>query len=220
MTKHTNILWMRWTMANAFAELVGLGATFATIGVLISKIDTQQMAGIFLSFTIAIVSGAIEATVVGLAQWWAMHPWFPMVEGLAWWRGTLIGALLSYAMGYLPSTLMSMNEVAAQTPQVEPPAWITLLLAGGLGLVAGAVLSFAQWLVLRNKVNRAWIWIPANMLAWACGMPIIFWGMDIAFRMTEVWQSVCIVGCALLGAGAVVGAIHGRFLVHLIGDKQ
>jgi hypothetical protein len=210
-----NILWLRWTTANAFSELVGLGGTFAMMGLLFSRIETQRTTGILLSFAIAVLSGAIEATIVGLAQWWAMHPWFPQIGRFAWWRGTLIGALLGYVLGYLPSTLMSMSEAAAGSPQAEPPQWATLLLAAGLGAVAGAVLSFAQWLVLRRVVTRAGLWIPANMLAWAFGMPVIFWGIDLAFKMNQAWQSVLVVGGALLVAGMLVGAIHGRFLVAL-----
>ena len=171
-------------------ELVGLGATFATIGLLSSKIDTQHMTGILLSFAIMISSGAIEATIIGLAQWWAKSPRFPMIARFAWWQATLIGALLGYVLGYLPCTLMSMGEMTTQTPQAEPPGWVTLLPAAGLGAVAGVVLSFAQWLVLRGKVKRARLWIPANLLAWAFGLPVIFWGMDIAFKKTKIWQSV------------------------------
>lgn len=72
-------------------------------------------------------------------------------------------------------------------------------------------------------VRRAGLGVPANMLAWAVGMPIIFWGMDVAFRMPELWQSVLVVGGALLAAGAVVGTVHGRFLValsYLRGEKR
>jgi hypothetical protein len=214
MSSDKNTLWLRWVAANALSELVGLGATFLTIGLLLSRIE-QNVTGILLSFIITILCGAIEATIVGLAQWWTMHPWFPMIERLAWWRATLIGALIGYALGYLPSTLMSMSEVSTQAPAAEPPQWLTLLLAAGLGAVAGAVLSFAQWLVLRHKVERAGLWIPANMLAWTFGMPTIFWGMDLAFKMAAVWQSVLVIAGALFAAGAIVGAIHGRFLVAL-----
>jgi hypothetical protein len=217
MTNNKTVLWYRWTGANALAELLGLGATFATIGLLVSRIDTQKITGILLAFLLTVASGAIEATLVGLAQWWAMQPAFPMIRRVAWWRATLIGALLGYALGYLPSTLMSMGEAIAQTSQAEPPQWVTLLLAAGLGAAAGAVLSFAQWLVLRGKVRRAGLWIPANMLAWACGMPVIFWGMDIAFKQSGLWQSVLVIGAAILVAGLVVGAIHGRFLVVMAG---
>jgi len=220
MNKKKNALWFRWTAANALAEMAGLGATFATIGLLVSRINTQQMTGILLAFLLTVLSGAIEATLVGFAQWWAMHPWFQTIGRFAWWRATFIGALLGYVLGYLPSTLMGMSEAATQTVQVEPPEWMTLLLAAGLGIAAGAVLSFAQWLVLRKKVKKAGLWIPANMLAWAVGMPIIFLGMDIAFKMSEAWQLVLVILGTLLAAGLFVGAIHGRFLVVLAGKRR
>ena len=209
-------LWLRWTLANGLAELLGLGSTFAVIGLLVAKIDTQKITGILLAFALTVLSGAIEATIVGLAQCWAMRPWFPMIRRSDWWRATLIGALLGYVLGYLPSTLMSMGEAAGQAPQAEPAQWLTLLLAAGLGAAAVAVLSFAQWLVLRRKVSRAGTWIPANMLAWACGMPIIFAGMDLAFGVGARYISpLPVVGAALLAAGLVVGAIHGAFLIRM-----
>ncbi len=213
----TNRLWQRWTLANALSELFGLGLTFLITGLAFSRLDGQQtVAGILLTFAFAVASGAVEATVVGLAQWWAMHPWFPMVSRFAWWRGTLVGALVAYVLGYLPSTLMDMGAAASQpAPVAEPPQWVILLLAAGLGAVGGAVLSFAQWLVLRGKVARAGLWIPANMLAWTIGMPVIFWGIDKAFQQAAVWQSVLVVAAALLASGTLVGAIHGWFLVRL-----
>ena len=220
MEEYKKDFWLRWTITNGLAELVGLGVTFATIGLLVSKINAHQITGILLAFAITVACGAIEATIVGLAQWWAMHPCFPTIERPAWWRATLIGALLGYVLGYLPSTLMSLGEAATQTTQAEPPEWATLLLAAGLGAAAGAVLSFAQWLVLRGKVRRAGVWIPANMLAWACGMPVIFLGMDLAFKMRPVWQSMAVIAGAILAAGLVVGAIHGRFLSGMIGEDQ
>jgi hypothetical protein len=209
-------LWTRWTIANAVDEMIGLGATFAVIGWAATGLNTfPPMTTALLSFVVAVLSGSLEATLVGSAQWWAMHPSFPMIGRFAWWRGTLIGALLGYVLGYLPSTLMSMGEAAGQAPVTEPPQWIVLLLAAGLGAVGGAVLSFAQWLVLRGRVKRAGLWIPANMLAWAAGMPVIFQAVDWAFRMPVFWQSVLVIAGMLFVAGAAVGAIHGSFLVRM-----
>jgi magnesium-transporting ATPase (P-type) len=212
-----NQLWSRWTLANAFSELFGLGLTFLITGLVFSRLDgLGTMTSILLSFVFAVASGAVEATIVGLAQWWAMHPWFPSIERFVWWRGTFIGALIAYVLGYLPSTLMSMGEASASSaPIAEPPQWIVLLFAAGMGAVGGVVLSFAQWLVMRGKVKRAGLWIPANMLAWAFGMPIIFWGIDMAFKMPAIWQSVLLMAGTLFVAGAVVGGIHGLFLVRL-----
>jgi len=214
---YKNKLFQRWTLANALAELFGLGLTFVITGLVFSKLDSQQtIVSIILSFVFAVLSGTVEATVVGLAQWWAMRPWFPTISRLAWWRGTLIGALVAYVLGYLPSTVMSMGEATSQSAPVEEPAqWIILLLAAGMGAVGGAVLSFAQWLELRRNVDGAGIWMPANMLAWAFGMPVIFWGIDLAFKMAAIWQSVLVMAGSLFVAGAVVGAVHGAFLVRL-----
>lgn len=215
------MLWPRWVLANALSELLGLGLTFAAIGLSTSGLEGQPgIGGVLVSFAVAVASGAIEATLVGLAQWWAMHPWFPAVTRLQWWRATLIGALVAYGLGYLPSTVMSLAEQAAEAPPVEPPQAIVLLLAAGLGAIAGAVLSFAQWMALRHSVRGAGLWIPANMLAWAVGMPIIFWAMDAVFQKPSLLQGIPLLAGALLLTGAVVGAIHGAFLVRRAGRRE
>jgi hypothetical protein len=215
MTK--NQLWTRWTLANALSEMIGLGLTFAITGLFMSRVgEGNTITGILFSFAVAVGSGAIEATFVGLAQWWAMRPWFSAIGKFEWWRGTFIGAMVAYVLGYLPSTIMSMGEtIASSAPVAEPAQWIVLLLAAGMGAVSGAVLSFAQWLVLRGKVQRAGLWIPANMLAWTFGMPVIFWGIDMAFKMSALWQSVLLMAGTLFVAGAIVGGIHGLFLTKL-----
>jgi len=212
-----NKLFQRWTLANALSELFGLGLTFVITGLVFSQLDNQgTVTSVLLTFVFAVLSGGVEATVVGLAQWWAMRPWFTNISRFAWWRGTLIGALIAYVLGYLPSTLMSMGQATSQSaPMEEPAQWVILLLAAGMGAVGGVVLSFAQWLELRRAVKGAGIWIPANMLAWAFGMPVIFWGVDMAFKMAAIWQSVLVMAGSLFIAGAVVGAIHGAFLVRL-----
>jgi hypothetical protein len=213
----TKKLYYRWIFANAFGELFGLGLTFALGGLLISRMGEEETVRvILLTFAAAVASGVIEAAVVGLAQWWAMHPWFPALSRRLWFLATLAGALAAYVLGYLPSTLMSLGEQAADAPPMaEPPQWVVLLLAAGMGAAAGAVLSFAQWLALRRHVQGAGVWIPANMLAWALGMPVIFFGIDLAMRGQPLWQSLLVMALTLLAAGGLVGAVHGAFLVRL-----
>ncbi len=210
-------LWLRWLGANALGELAGLGLTLAVIAWVFSVTDDQVgTVAVLASFLVAVASGAIEATSVGLAQWWAMHPWLPSITRRTWWMATLIGALVAYVLGYLPATLMSLSQRTSQSQVAEPAQGIVLLLACGLGAVAGAVLSFAQWMALRKKVPRAGWWIPANMLAWLVGMPIIFWGIDVAQRVQSAGQTVLLLAVSLLLAGAVVGSIHGLVLIRLI----
>lgn len=219
-SKSLSILWLRWIAANALGELFGLGMTFAFGAVIISRLGDQHSVLIILaSFIAAVASGVFEATLVGIAQWWAMHPWFSAIGRRAWWQATMVGAMLAYVMGYLPSTLMSLGENASssQTPMAEPEQWLVLLLAAGLGALGGVVLSFAQWLVLRGKVRGASIWIPANMLAWLFGMPLIFWGIDRAQKFTGLVWMILFMAVILFLTGLVVGAIHGAFLVRLAG---
>ncbi len=214
-------LWLRWVGANAVAELIGLGSTFALLAFGLSRLgDGSGAAGVILSFLLAIATGAVEATVVGLAQSWAMSPWFPAITRRAWWLATLIGALVAYALGYLPSTLMGLSEPAAAAPTAEPPQWVVLVLAAAMGAVAGAVLSFAQYLALRRHIGGAGSWIPANMLAWMVGMPVIFWGVDLAQQTESPVQAVLLMAGVLLLTGAVVGAIHGAFLVRLAPSRR
>ncbi len=210
------LLWLRWVAANALGEMVGLGATTAVIAVAFSGLEEKAGVGsVLLLFLLAVASGAIEATVVGMAQWWAMRPWLPAITRRAWWLATLVGALVAYVLGYLPSTLMSLGSDASQSQVTEPPQWVVLLLAVGMGAVAGAVLSFAQWRALRTKVPRAGWWVPANMLAWSAGMPIIFWGIDASQKGQPLAQMILLLASCLLLSGAVVGGIHGVVLVRL-----
>jgi uncharacterized membrane protein len=217
-SKSLTTLWLRWVAANGVGEMLGLGLTFVVGVVVISRLGNQQsVTVILLSFLVAVVSGTIEATLIGLAQWWAMYPWFFMISRKQWWLATLVGALVAYVLGYLPSTLMSLAEQASQTQSatVEPEQWMVMLLAAALGAVGGAVLSFAQWLVLRRHVGGAAVWIPANMLAWLVGMPLIFWGIDSSQKLDGLPWQILFLGMVLLLAGMVVGAIHGVFLTRL-----
>jgi hypothetical protein len=218
---NTKTLWLRWVAANALGEMVGLGTTFAVIVLISSRLGNQQSAGVVLAlFLVAVASGAIEATLVGLAQWWAMRPWFPSITCYTWWLATLAGALVAYVLGYLPSTLMSLGEQASETPVAEPPQWLVLLLAAGLGAIGGAVLSFAQWLAMRSHVKHAGWWVPANMVAWLAGMPIIFWGIDAAQKDLPPLAVALLLAGILFLTGMVVGTIHGLVLVKLAGPAQ
>jgi hypothetical protein len=60
MNDNRFLLWLRWTLANGLAELLGLGATFAAIGLLVSRIDTQQCRGRYIS-PLPVVGAAILA---------------------------------------------------------------------------------------------------------------------------------------------------------------
>ena len=81
-------------------------------------------------------------------------------------------------------------------------------------------MGFAQWFALRRYVSRAALWMPANALAWAFGIVVIFTGIDPAISGGFDLRSVAILGLTLACAGAVVGAIHGLALVWLLRSRE
>ena len=208
----------RWVLANTAGEVLGLGGT-GVLGWLLVGRDGEPtaVAGALLAFAVAVLSGVVEATVVGLLQHRAVHPWLPALTRRSWWWATLWGALTAYVLGWLPSTVVGLGSVEDGGQRVaEPPQWVVLLAAAGLGVVAGAVLAFAQALVLRHHVVHAWRWVPANMLAWLVGMPLVFLGIDLAMRAGTTGGVVAVLLVTLALTGGVVGVINGSFLVRMV----
>ncbi len=204
-------------LANSVGEVLGLGGTGVLAWFLVGRSgEPGAVAAVLIAFAAAVLSGVVEATVVGLAQHWAVHPWLPALTRRSWWWATLWGALTAYVLGYLPSTVISLVAVDdGGSAPAEPPQVIVLLAASGMGVVAGAVLAWAQVLVLRRHVSHAGRWFPANMLAWGVGMPLVFLGMDLAFRdRGPLWTAVVLV-VTLAVTGAVVGVIGGSFLTRM-----
>ena len=93
------------------------------------------------------------------------------------------------------------------------------LLAIGKGTVAGLVLASVQWLALREWVDRAWLWLPANAAAWMVGMPLIFVGASFLTEGASVMQNAVPVPMAIIASAMIVGAIQGAVLVWLLRSR-
>jgi len=211
-----NKFWLQWIVANSLAELAGLG-TVALAGYgIVLWFGEPTGSGAVLFAMVFVILGAFEGLVVGLAQSRVLKQRVAALRG--WVRATVVGAVVAWVLGMLPSTIMSLAtpaEATQQAPAISDA--MQLLLAAMMGLVAGPVLAFFQWLTLRRYVLQHSIWwLPANAAAWALGMPVIFIGVDFATASSSPIAIVTGVGLSLLIAGAVVGAVHGRVLAWLI----
>jgi hypothetical protein len=214
-------LWLRWVRANALAEWIGLGATLAIDALILSRVAAGGgMLASIVGILLVTATGAIEGVIVGLWQWSVLRSPFPHIAKRAWVSATVLGAVVAWFLGSLPSTLMDMGAQQSGASVEEPPVAVVLLLAAAMGLVLGVVLGYPQWRVLRGNVTKAGLWIPANSVAWALGMPIIFAAMDLAFASPTLLGSLVILAASLLLTGAVVGAVHGAVLVKLAGEQD
>lgn len=151
-------LWLRWVAANAVGELLGLGAV-AGIGFLLFRQVTEpqswQQAALITAAVVGL--GAFEGLVVGVAQASVIRRLLPAVRG--WVVATVIGAMAAWAIGMLPSTIAGLLGSPGAASAPEPPLWLTLLLAAGLGAVAGPVLAALVgavhgWFLLRLAGRR------------------------------------------------------------------
>lgn len=211
------VLWSRWVAANALGEVLGLGVS-ALIGLAFFP-ALGEGAGLLPALAVAAVAiaagTAVEGLTVGTTQWLVLRRPLPGITWATWAGATAAGAGIAWTLGMLPSTLLSLNQEAGQAPAAEPSALVVYALAFGMGLVLGPVLGFAQWLVLRRHVAGAGLWMPANALAWACGMVLIFVGVSAVFDRGGPSGIVFAILCLAM-AGAVVGGIHGLALVRLV----
>jgi hypothetical protein len=207
-------LWGRWVGANTLAETIGLGVT-AGVAVWAAGIGAPGSPVWLAAAALAVIlAGAVEGAAVGYAQWRVLRGPLPGLAARPWVVATVVGALVAWTLGMLPSILMSLQGGAGTEPEISDAA--QLLLAAVMGAVVGPVLGVPQWLVLRRFVPAAGWWVAANACAWAAGMPVIFLaaGSVPADPSTATVVAAVLVACA--AAGAVVGAVHGVWLVILL----
>jgi len=212
-------LWLRWVLANAAGEAIGLGgsALLWAAAVVYLGVDSGPTASVLLA-AVAVLAGAlIEGTVVGTAQWLVLNERLHTLRWKTWGLATGAGAFLAWTLGMVPSTLISLGANSpGQAPPPEPSDAVVYALAFLMGLVLGPILGLAQWFVLRGYVRRAALWMPANALAWAFGMVAIFFGVDLAVGAGFGPATIPLLVATLACAGAIVGAVHGLALVWLL----
>ena len=215
--------WRAWVLANLVAEALGLGATLL-IGMLLFG-GLERRIGIVPVALLGITLGALcEGSIVGSLQWWILRHPIPELRWREWATATAVGAGIAWALGMLPSTVMSFASEQAPVGNGQAFAlaeWTVLLLAAAMGAMLGAVLGTAQWVALRRYAPRAGWWIAANAVAWAVGMTMVFVGTGFIPESGAMTAGVLatLIVCVTL-AGAAVGAIHGLALIWLLRGRD
>lgn len=219
-------LWGRWVIANAVGEGIGLGGSFLVGAGIVSVLGAQlgPWADVGAALLAVALGTFFEGVIVGYAQWRVLRGPLPAVSRASWVWATAIGAGVAWLLGMVPSTVASLviaptgpngGDAPPLTPE-EPALGIVLLAAAALGLVLGPVLASAQFVVLRRHVEHAGWWIPANGVAWALALPLTYLGPSAMIDVGVNALGVGILLACVVGAGAVVGVVHGWVLVRLL----
>ena len=162
-----------------------------------------------------LVAGVVEGSAVGYAQWRMLRGLLPQLSRDAWVAASVAGGTLAWGAGMAIGTTAADQiggTTTAGTAGVEPPLWLMLAGSAVIGIVAGALLSAVQRLVLRRLTSGASWWIPAHSAGWAVGMVVAIAGLDPVFDseslVAQIGGSV-LVGLAM---GACAAAISGLAL--------
>jgi hypothetical protein len=211
-------LWSRWVLANALGETVGLGATaLVGVGLVLSLGEASGLAVLALAAGMVLAGTLIEGVSVGTAQWLVLRRPLPALGWRAWTLATAAGAFVAWTLGMVPSTALSLGAESGGPPAAGPSPAVVYALAALMGLVLGPVLGVPQWFVLRRHLRRAFVWVPANALAWAPAMVVVFVGVEVVVSGGGFGTGAFVAGAlTLAAAGAVVGAIHGLALLWLL----
>jgi hypothetical protein len=103
MKRSKSALWWQWILANSMGELTGLGATFGFgIGLFSWLSDAPGARAALLSAALMTVSGALEGTLVGFAQWLVLRNAIRGISSRCWVLATIIGALITWFFGSIP----------------------------------------------------------------------------------------------------------------------
>lgn len=220
MTASGGRFYVRWVVANAWSEGLGLGGTLLLAYLLAGGLATRlaDRTVVLLGAVLAVLLGTLlEGVLVGWAQGRVLAARTPNIPVRDWTLATAIGAGIAWTLGMLPSTLMALLGTGAPaTPSADPPAGVMLLLAAAMGLLLGPVLALAQWRVLRRAVGRPGRWLLANAAAWSLGMVLVFAGMDQVGWAGNTPGIVLDILLTCTLAGAAVGAVHGRVLQRML----
>jgi hypothetical protein len=140
-------LWPRWVLAHFKGATLGIVAGCVVGG--FAGLISLVLCGYYAILIAPLAGWVAFAATIGWAQQLVLWPYSPMT----WTRYTLGGFVIALPVSFW---------AGAATVQ-SPLDWMRA------GILGGAVLGVAQWAVLRQESTRAWVWVPANMVAWALG---------------------------------------------------
>jgi predicted Ser/Thr protein kinase len=212
------VLWAGWLLATALGWAAGwaVGAPISEliarpIGATGAMLLAETLGGAVAWGTLGLTTGVAQWLVLrrhmSSAGWWVLASviGWALVGAVKWNTGRLTEEVLMGFIGRL--------EVMGLAPLVPLSGMaFGFLLDGAMGFVVG----LAQWLVLRQKAERAGRWVLISAVAWGTGaiaMGLVAWavdrpGQEVMHRLVPVIGGI--VPGALLAIGLVRMIPPGR----------
>ncbi|SUD49423.1 Uncharacterised protein [Nocardia otitidiscaviarum] len=198
--------WRQWFTTVTAGEFLGFVAPAVAGALLLDTAPALVVAGLLLA---AVVEGA----VLGSFQSLVLRKWLRDFATGRWVRATVVGAVVAWTIGTVP--VLYGDRITDWPPAVQAP----VIAVGALVMVFA--IGVAQWFVLRERTERAALWIWANAVGWIAGLAAF------ALITTPLWQpgqpTALIVGIGLLGGlamAAAMAAVTGAFGVRMLDTRN
>jgi hypothetical protein len=191
---------LRWVLVVTLGEAVGFTVP-AAVGVAVTAASSEPV----LSLVAMVLAGSVEGAILGTAQADCLYRWGVLPVRRRWIVATSLGAAVAWSLGMLPSTLSGLHWSAGTA---------VALGLGGLTLLAS--LPLAQYLVLRDHVRRAGLWIPINMAAWLLGIAWTLLPSPWIDQATPTATLIVVYGVAGLCMAATVAVVTGIGMIRLL----
>ena len=174
--------WLAWVLASSVGWIVGMSLAW-----LLSEFVSPLMQGGWMVAFWA-VGGMVVGINFGINQWFLIRPVRHGTLGRRanWW-------VLATVLGWAISLVVVIG--------VEAGAEIGYTL---VGLVIGLAVGIPQSLILSSNVNRGWLWVAAQCVAWMAGFSAV---------------SILDKAVGFAAVGVISGAISGGALIWLIGRQ-
>jgi hypothetical protein len=183
-------------------ECVGFGVP-AAVGALLFALDAPQLAMVGP----LVAAGAVEGAVLGAAQAHVLRDALPTLAPARWIRATAAAAAVAWACGMLPNAI-------ADTAGWGTPAVIAMWIPAGVVILLS--IGGAQALVLRDHIEGAGWWLPANIGAWMVGVSAVFAAMTLVDEESPAWAMGLVAAAGGLAMAAIVAAVTGWALTRLM----
>ncbi|MGD1908784.1 MAG: hypothetical protein ACFB0C_22750 [Leptolyngbyaceae cyanobacterium] len=133
------------------------------------------------------VAWGITCALVGITQGWVLKQ---RLSGMKWWPvATALGGAIAF-LGFFTF-------------------W-------GAPFVTGGTFGAAQWLILRRRVPKAWLWIVVQIVAAIAGVGAALL-TPVDFMMGDFNHTIFIMGTAVEAAAS---AVTGTTLIFLLRQRQ
>ncbi|AFY33141.1 hypothetical protein [Calothrix sp. PCC 7507] len=211
-------LWQQWVVACGTARVIGVFIDWITL--LLSFIAIKGANADHIVFFFVLLFNAISAALGGIAQWFVLRWW---INSAKYW---VLASSLASPLGVTVNNTIKWLDIATVKQDQGNSIDFLKIFIGSPGRISpvifdtfyGAILGFAQWLILKGKVPQAGWWVLASSFATLISGVVVRVTRQTLGRMGwyfgDTYDPLNIAIAAF--GGVVYGAIAGIVLVRLL----